>query len=260
MKRSEEIYEGLGGKSFSLKQFINEHKVGLLGTIAFHLILLIAFLLIDIQSLKKEASELDIVFEFVEEQEQELEAEEAEETREEMISRLLDQQLRQSNRAVNVKKLEEEISTDKYVEEVMNELESERSEEWLKQQEELQKIMNKEDLVPVEPTPEKDEDEKEFTGPTNITYEFLSAPFDRKSFDLPVPVYKCRGFGIVEVSIEVNHSGDVTSAKANVIEATEDPGCLAEVAEKFALRTKFRTDFNAPSNHRGKIVYSFVGQ
>lgn len=243
-----------------MKRFINEHKVGILGTVAFHLILLIAFLLTEIQSLKKEASELDIVFEFVEEQKQELQQEEAEETREEMISRLLDQQLRQSNRAVNIKKLEEEISTDKYVEEVMKELESERSEEWLKQQEELQKIIDNEDLVPVEPTPNKEEDSKEFTGPTNITYEFLSAPLNRKSLHLPIPVYKCRGFGIVEVNVEVNQSGEVTSAKTNVIEATEDPDCLAEVAEKFALRTRFRADFNAPSSHRAKIVYSFVAQ
>ncbi|MFW5645432.1 MAG: hypothetical protein ACOCZL_05925 [Bacteroidota bacterium] len=260
MKRSEEIYEGLGGKPFSWKQFINEHKVGILGTIAFHLILLITFLMVEIQSLKKEVSELDIIFEYVEEEEQVNDIEESEETREEKISRLFDQQMRQSNRAVNINKLEEEISTDKYVEEVKNELESERSEEWQKQQEELKKILNQEDLVPVEPAPQKNEKDREFTGPTNISYEFLSAPLDRKSFDLPIPVYKCRGFGTVEVSIEVNHSGDVTSAKANVIEATEDPDCLAEVAEKFALRTRFRADLSAPSSHKGKIVYSFVAQ
>ncbi len=260
MKRSEEIYEGIGGRQFSLKQFISDHKVGILGTVAFHLILFISFLLMDIQSLKKEVSELDLILDFTEEQTREFPEEEPQETREEMLSRLLDQQLRQSNRAVNINKLEEEISTEKYVEDLMKELENERSEEWLKQQEELQNILDQEDIVPVEPTPEIKEEEKEYSGPTNITYEFIEAPLQRKSYKLPVPVYKCHGFGVVEVNIEVSNSGDVTSAKANVIEATGDPECLSEVAEKFALRTKFRADFNAPSSHRGKIVYSFVAQ
>jgi hypothetical protein len=73
-------------------------------------------------------------------------------------------------------------------------------------------------------------------------------------------VYKCQGFGVVEVEINVSNSGDVISAKARVLDATEDPDCLAEVAERFALQTTFRSDFKAPSNHKAKITYSFVAQ
>ncbi len=260
MKKAEEIFEGSPGKSFSLKQAIISHKIGILGTVAFHLLLFISFFLMEIKTLKNEVSELDIMIDFIEEQEEIPDEEEVEESREEMISRMLEQQLKQSNRAVNIRKLEEELSTEKYVDDVMKELEEERSEEWIKQQEELQDILNQEDAVPVEPVTAEDKEEKEFAGPTNINYEFLSAPFDRKSLRLPVPVYKCRGFGIVEVSISVNASGDVTSAKSRVIEATEDPECLADIAEKFALRTTFRADFEAPSSHKGKIIYSFVAQ
>jgi CRISPR/Cas system-associated protein Cas5 (RAMP superfamily) len=260
MKRSEEIFGGLNTGSFSVKKYIREHKVGLLGTIAFHLILLISFLLMDIQSLKKEASELDITLDFTEESNEESETEEEQETAEERFARLLEQQLQQSNRAVNVKKLEEEISTEKYVEDIMKELENERSEDWLKQQEEIENIMNQEDIVPVEPVPDEKNEEKEYAGPTNISYEFLAEPFDRQSFDLPIPVYKCRGYGVVEVSVEVDNSGNVISAKPRVIEAAGDPECLSEVAQKFALQTQFRADFNAPSAHRGKIVYSFIAQ
>jgi hypothetical protein len=260
MQNSDKIFEGLENKPFSLRRFINDHKVGILGTVAFHLIILIVFLLVKIQSLK-EVNDLDIVLEYVEMPDPvSLEEEEMEETREEYISRLLEQQLRQSNRAVNVSQLEEEISTDNYVDEVMQELEEQRSEDWLKQQEELNQILNSEDIVPVEPEPEPDEEEQEFQGPTNINYEFLEAPLDRKSRRLPVPVYKCQGFGVVEVNITVNNSGKVTSAKANVIEATRDPECLAEVAERFALLSSFRGDLSAPSNQRGKIIYSFVAQ
>jgi len=260
MSRSDEIFGEISEKPFSLKNFIRDHKVGILGTIAFHLILLIAFLLIEIHSYQK-IHELDIVLDFAEETEEaEPLDEEPDETREEYLTRLVEQQLRQSNQAVNISKLEEELSTENYVEEVMNELEDERSEEWLKQQDELQKILSQDDIVPVKPEPDQNEHEKEFSGPTNISYEFLSPPYDRKSLRLIVPVYKCQGYGIVEVKITVNNSGEVTSAKANVIEATEDPACLAEVAERFALQSTFKADFGAPSSHEGKIVYSFVAQ
>lgn len=260
MQNSDKIIEGFESKPFSLLRFIQDHKVGILGTIAFHLLLLIVFLLVKIQSLQ-EINELDIVLEYVEmPQTAPQTEEEMEETREEYISRLLEQQLRQSNRAVNVTQLEEEISTENYVDEVMKELEDQRSEDWLKQQEELNKILNSEDLVPVEPDPVTEEEDQEFKGPTNINYEFLEAPFDRKSRRLPVPVYKCQGFGVVEVNITVNNSGSVTSAKANVIEATRDPECLAEVAERFALMSSFRGDLGAPANQKAKIIYSFVAQ
>jgi CRISPR/Cas system-associated protein Cas5 (RAMP superfamily) len=256
MQKTDKILEGFESKPFSMAAFIRDHKVGILGTIAFHLIILIILLLVKIQSLK-EINDLDIVLEYMEMPEPVSPQEE--ESREELLSRLLEQQLRQSNQAVNISQLEEEISTENYVDEVMKDLEEQRSEEWLKQQEELTKILDSEDLVPVEPEPENEE-EKEFTGPTNINYEFLETPFDRKSRRLPVPVYKCQGFGVVEVNITVNNAGKVTSAKANVLEATQDPQCLAEVAERFALMSSFRGDLSAPQNHSAKIIYSFVAQ
>lgn len=259
MNRADEIFESISKKPFSLKSFIRDHKVGILGTIAFHLIVLIILLLVKIQSYKK-VHELELVLEYIEEVEQQETEEQETETREEFLARMLERQLRQSNQAVNISKLEEELSTEKYVEEVKNELEEQRSEEWLKRQEEIQEVLNREDLVPVKPEPEVEENDKEFTGPTNIKYEFSEAPYARKSFDLPVPVYKCRGFGEVEVEITVNNSGDVTGARANVLNATEDPECLSEVAERFALKSTFRADFTAPSNHRGKIIYRFVAQ
>jgi hypothetical protein len=258
MKGSREISEIYNQKAFSIRAFIQDHKVGILGTIAFHLLVLIILLLFKIQSYK-DIRDLDLVLEYLETPQEPAPEEQTPEDREAMLSRLFEQQLRQSNRAVNVSKLEEEISTENYVEEVMKDLEAERTEEWLRQQEELQKILNKEDLVPVEPEIEKEES-PEFQGPTNISYEFLEAPYNRKSLRLPIPVYKCRGFGVVEVSITVNNAGEVTSAKTKVIEATQDPECLAEVARRFALQSTFRGDFGAPAVHTGKITYSFVAQ
>jgi len=256
VNKRDEIPEALRQEPFSVRGFYRDHKVGILGTIAFHLAILIVFMLVDIKS-AREIRELEVILEFPAE---EPVMEEQEETREEYLTRMLEQQLRQSNQAVNVSKLEEEISTDKYVEEVMNELDESRSEEWREQQEAIKELLSSGDIVPANPEDEAEPEQEEFRGPTTIQYEFLESPLMRESYRLPVPVYKCKGGGVVRVNIEVDRSGTVVSAEAQVISASLDPDCLAEVALRFAYRSRFLPDNNAPERQSGKITYSFVAQ
>ncbi len=259
MDSPDNIFKEFNSKPFSLKRFISEHKAGILGTLAFHMLLLIVFLSMEINRYQK-ISELDIVFEYPKEEPEPTEEEKLEEERRERFEQLLEQQIQESNRAVNMSRLEEEISTEKYVEEIESELESERSDDWLRQQEELKDIIDKGEMVPVKEEPVKEEDKPEFSGPTNISYRFLDEPLTRSTVHLPIPVYKCKGHGKVEVRIIVNNSGTVTSTKATVTSASEDPECLAEVAERYASRTVFRGDLNAPKNHEAIITYQFIAQ
>jgi len=263
MGRSENLYDEVRNKPFILKQFIREHATGILGTLAFHLFILILFLLVRIREYR-EIRDLSIIIDFTEEQlvtePDPLEEEQMRE--EEYYAQLLEQQLNASNRAVNQSdEIEDEISTQNFVEEIQEELNNSRSEEWLEQQRAIEEKLNMEDVVPVEKTKEDEEiGEEKYSGPTNILYEFTDPPFNRSSVDLPVPVYKCRGNGIVEVKIAVNPLGNVTSAKAEVIEASHDPSCLAEVAEKYASLSIFSGDRSAPLFHKGKITYHFIAQ
>ena len=135
-----------------------------------------------------------------------------------------------------------------------------RSDDYLKEQEKIRKLLDQGEVVPVN-TP-KDEKKKgeEYHGPTHITYKFLVAPLDRSALDLPVPVYKCMGNGIVDVHVTVDQMGNVTSAKPSVVSASLDPDCLSEVAEKYARRTVFTGDFSAPANQQAIITYEFVAQ
>lgn len=258
MKSNSEIFSELNAKPFSIVRFIREHQIGVMGTLAFHMILLIIFLLVKIQSFKH-VKDLDLVMEFIEVPVEEFLAKEPE-SREEFLERLIERQLRASNRAVNESKLEEEISTEKYVEDFLKQLDEERSEEWKKTNEELQNLLAEKDVVKVNEDLAEEQQEPEFTGPTNIGYEFLSEPFNRVSVNLPIPVYKCRGYGKVEVLIEVNRLGNVVSAKAIVINASEDSPCFSEIAEEFALKSIFRGDYSAPADHRAKITYIFISQ
>lgn len=263
MGRNENLYDEIRNKPFKLKQFFHDHATGILGTLAFHLIILILFLLVRIREFR-ETRDLSIMIDFTEER-MTSEPDPQEEERikeEEYYAQLLEQQLNASNRAVNQsEEIENEISTRRFVEEVQQDLNNSRSEEWLEQKRIIEEKMNLEEVVPVEKTEEKEKiSEEKFSGPTNIEYEFTEPPFNRTSVDLPVPVYKCRGNGIVEVKITVNPLGSVTSAKAEVIEASHDPSCLAEIAGKYARLSTFSGDRSAPMFHKGKITYHFIAQ
>ncbi len=209
----------------------------------------------------KTIQDLQVSIEFPEEAALENEAPDEEALMQERFERLLEQQLRTSNQAVNeARSIDQKISTENYVRDIMNDLDENRSEDWKKQHEEMLKAMKDPDFVPEQQKPEEKRDTKEFAGPTTINYSFKTPPYDRRKIKLPVPVYRCRGGGLVEVSISVDKFGNVNSAKAKVINASVDPDCLAEVAEKYSRMAVFEGDLSAPENQQGTISYEFIAQ
>jgi uncharacterized membrane protein len=157
------IYNEFNKRPFSIRKFFQDHAIGIMGTLAFHMILLMVFLLIKMQSFKN-PGEMDLLIEFADVPEQVVEELPKEQmTEEEYFQKLLEQQLSASNRTSNSpEKLEEEISTENYVDEVMNELNEKRSEEWLKEQQELLEKLNQDDIVPVNEEDETSEKEENF--------------------------------------------------------------------------------------------------
>ena len=264
MKNTEQIYDGLGIKPFSLKRFYEEHKIGILGTMIFHVFFLLIFLIVKIHNYSASVP-LDVYIDFSQQEQktpEEIAAEEKKLEEEQYYQKLLNRQLNESNRAVNVSRdLDKKISTKDYVQEVEKELDASRNKDYLKEQEKIKNIMNQGDIVPVN-TSERDKEDKtkQYHGPTNITYRFTEPPLDRATVDLPVPVYKCMGDGIVEVHVTVDQMGNVTSAKSVVVSASMDPDCLSEVAEKYAKRTVFTGDLSAPASQPAIITYQFVAQ
>ncbi len=263
MKNTEQIFEGLGKTTFSFRRFYEEHKIGILGTLIVHVSVLLVFLIFKTHDYSTQR-DLDVYIDFSRQEEktpEEIAAEEKAKEQEAYYQKLLDRSLRESNRAVNVSKdLEKKISTQDYVNEVEKELDASRSKEYREEQQKIHQIMKDGDLVPVNPPEKKNDKGEQYHGPTNITYRFTVPPYDRSTVDLPVPVYKCMGEGTVEVRVNVDREGNVTSAKANVVNASLDPDCLSEVAEKYARRTVFTGDLSAPDNQPAVITYEFVAQ
>ena len=240
-----------------LRDWLRENAAGILGTIAFHMILVVIFLIIKISS---ERSYLDSII-LLEIDEEMAEEQVEEEMPDPEFDRRLAEYLEQarSNVPVNLaRNVEEEISTEKYVQQLEQEMNENRPESWEEMQErlkELEEISQEELIMEGENAPRQQESEP-YTGPTNIYYSLKN----RYHLRLPVPVYKCEGSGLMEVSIVVDQQGRVLHAEVDQQDASSNEICLAEAAKKAALRTRFNADYKAAARQAGSITYHFIAQ
>ncbi len=237
-------------------KWMQENATGILGTVAFHLLLAVVFLIVRI-SAEKTRLESMIMMEFVEEDKEKA----PEEAPEPEIEHLTAQSAAEpaSNIPVNVaRQIDEELSTEKYVDELEKEMDAGRSEQWRQTQERLTELERKSDEEPEAELQEESQDlpGAPFEGPTNIQYDLEF----RYHLRLPVPVYQCEGAGIIEVQIAVDQQGRVVHAEVDKQGKDFNDICLAEAARKAALQTRFNSDFGAPVRQQGTITYHFIAQ
>ncbi len=173
-----------------LKKVFQNNLHGIIGTIIFHLILLIIFLSAKIEKVKK-VNEQAISIDFVQ---QLPDIEKIIEQKKEKLAEMqpLSEQTRKNIAVNTAEKLEKQISTKDYIEEVKKELGIKNLNQQLSRD-----IDNGNVNVPAEEKKEDQGQQKKYMGPTNITY-FLE---NRQKKYLPVPVYKCEGGGKVIVDI-----------------------------------------------------------
>lgn len=160
------------------------------------------------------------------------------------------------NIAVNVsEKLNNEISTDKYIDELKQELGIGE----LNQQ--LDRTLPEENEVIEVPEDEKKIEKKEekkpeqFKGRTNVTYS-LENRWHRRQY---VPVYKCQSGGTVVVDVVVDQVGNVVSAIYSNASNTKDE-CLVEEAVSSAYKFLFNADSKADNKQKGVISFQFISQ
>jgi TonB family protein len=157
------------------------------------------------------------------------------------------------NIAVNTaNKLEQELSTDKYIEEVKEELGI--KDPVPKQQFVTNEEENSENIEKKVYTPPVKEKIANYKGPTRITC-YLE---NRKIRYTQVPVYICQGGGIVIVGIIVDPKGTVLNASIESTNSEEE--CFSEAALEAARLTLFSIDLNAEPRVKGTITYEFVPQ
>ena len=246
----------------NIREFFRSNLVPILCTVILHLVVAIVLVFVKVEGLKND-HELGVMLDFTEEVTlEDLMEQENVEVPADWLERVFEAREQASNRAVNLNdEVNKDISTEDYVNDLLDELEGQKDEDFIKDREKWKEIISSY-VYDEDPLPEKKEEEKEesFTGPTRITYEFLEAPADRQSWHLSVPVYRCEGSALVTVEIEVRQDGTVGNAQVTKIESARDSQCFIDAAEDAALKSTFRSDYNAPARHKARINYQFVAQ
>ena len=242
-----------------VKNFFKENQKAILYTLIFHLVVLIIFIFVKVEGLKND-QELGIELEFEEKTLEQLLEEAEEDVPAEWLEELLRQRELSSNRAVNLNaedKLSRELSTDEYIQDLLDQIEEARNQEDREKLEELQSILASADYVP----PVLEEEETgEYAGPTTISYEFLEEPRSRGKVELTVPVYRCQGSGIVKVEVSVAPDGRVREAQVLQPIIGDDRVCFSDAALSAARTSQFRIELSGPERHRAIITYSFIAQ
>ena len=247
----------------SLKEFFRNNLVPVLLTVILHLIVAIVLVFIKVEGLKED-QELGVMIDFSEEQSfEEMLEEESIDVPAEWLEQVYETREKASNQAVNQEnRLNEEISTQDYVNELLDELESQKDEDFLKDRDKWEGIISsyvyEENKVENEESEETKE--KEFTGPTTIEYRFLEEPLDRKNHNIVIPVYRCEGSAQVKIDLEVDRDGYVMRTNLVSVKTVADPSCFIEAAEKAAKSSRFYSRQDAPARQVARVTYQFIAQ
>ncbi|MEY1639009.1 energy transducer TonB family protein [Tenuifilum osseticum] len=237
---------------------VNHHKIGILSTIVVHLLLIVVFLVLKIET-RKEYYGSTIEMEFEEPKEEAIVQQKLEPTLPPDVLKPEYETEAIRNFAVDASKtdlnagLSDEKNTD------ADELYREANQvyERMQQNRELYEQSQKDIEANIPNTPEKTvpkSKEGQYKGPTVVSYYLLG----RKALHLPVPSYKCELGGQVVVNIEVKPDGRVADAVIDRANSVNDD-CINQAAIQAAMASIF-TSVSGTARQRGSITYLFVPQ
>lgn len=234
---------------------------GVMGTLVFHILVILFFLLADVD-MKGSTKEEVLLIEFPDvlpELEDQIEKQETESSDEIPVNNsessnrtnAASNQLASTNTTTSA----EEFFDDEYLKEIeaAKRLSSDVSNQLSKEIVDINDIK-----MPVETTEGMEPDSIKnviYVGESNIVY-YLE---NRYHISLPIPVYLSQGGGKVIVDIVVNQQGRVTEAvpRKNIKIREEHTFLYAKAA---ALRTVFNRDPTAAKSQKGTIHYTFIAQ
>lgn len=242
-----------------LKDFYYKHIYAVIGTLIFHIIVLLTMLVYGVQG-KQTYAEAELLIDMqmldellqMHEKQEEVESESAStySSQTNRASRIGGEQSEQQSSKTDDsffdKAFEQEVAEARSLaSDVSNQLgKKTKAVEEYAMPEETTEGMNPEDIP-----------NTIYSGESNIHYE-LKNRFHRR---LPIPVYLAKGGGKVVVNIWVNNSGKVVKAE---IKSSANIGdeMLVNYALQAAQRTVFNKDNSAPDPQQGYISYVFVAQ
>lgn len=224
---------------------------GILGTVLIHLVFLIIFLIVQLNVINTKKEE-QVIVEFDEEVYKAIQEAMNENKNLQSDVQSLSQK-EYKNIAVNTaNNLKDEISTDKYINDLKNEL-------GIKDPIQNQEILSDdgaggEETNQLNEKPVVKEKDKPYKGPSILNY-YLEK---REKKYMPVPAFQCRGAGIITIGIVVNPKGEVISAIVESTTSSEE--CISETALNAAKSSRFNIDLGAEPKQKGTITYQYMAQ
>ena len=255
--------------------FLYKKRWPLIGTLAFHLILLsiLSIFTVKQSALERPAPLISIEFEDTEqtpEQVQEetpLEQQSSESRSDRAVSETASEDVQEGTRNLTSSKSSptsqsQKQSIDEQIEQELRDLEQQVIDEqrasgygYTKQQ--AKELIDSKRNPEIEKIPKKQAvSEEAVKGETNISYK-LENRFDTY---IKVPVYMCQNGGEVTMNIAVDQSGRVIAAKVDEQSTSTQDACLLKQAESAALSTRFNRSAAAPELQKGSITFRFAAQ
>jgi uncharacterized membrane-anchored protein YhcB (DUF1043 family) len=241
--------------------WLEEHQIGILTTIAVHLLIISVILVLKIRTnVSREYSimiDLSQIQSFLDEekpevQPQQMNAQEFVQTMRQEYNVVRNIPVNQAEaRAVeNVEKMIRDIKTQENITDPPppKDTPAETVQKEDKQLKDEARIYD--DKYPVNTAGER----TIYRGPTTVSYELIG----RRHTSMPAPVYKCRTGGTIVVNIAVNGNGYVLTAEINKGRSNSEDPCLVEAAKRDAERSRF--DQSSQARQQGSITYIFQAQ
>lgn len=248
------------------KQWIINHQVGLLGTVVFHLLLMVVVLIVKLSPVKDEGN--TIYLELLEPEV--ISKTDAAKQTQELLKNSDPKLISQShdNKATTVRNVAVNNNLDKLTDKLVDDKfgksnpvyeEARKLEERMKANQQLYKKSLESDKMPATQQAQqsggpRSSSDKAYKGASVLSYSVEG----RQGTFLPVPAYLCEGGGDVVVNIVVNQRGIVVDAAISA--RTNASECLFAEALKAAKRSRFTMDEKASSSQKGIITYRFVAQ
>ncbi len=243
-----------------MKNFFTNNVNSILATISLHLLVVILFLWFKLGEAREEHKD-QVMIEFNPEiKPLEDKTEKAEKAGGEIAKTLPNLSSGEVHSiAANVSgKLDENLSTSRYEQQVMQELGISS----LKTENKLTTESPSPDENSIDPPAEENNPDKEGYVPNIIRKENTTVSYfleNRWHRYLYIPTYKCQGGGTVIIDIVINQSGKVISATIAENKSTRDQ-CLLEEAYRSATSAVFNSDTKSPAKQVGTITYVFLAQ
>ncbi|MCT4603019.1 MAG: energy transducer TonB [Marinifilum sp.] len=246
--------------------FLKRNKYGVMGTLAFHLIVLILLFSFKLHT-KREFLEAEIFIDIppevaeqiLEEKEEEIKKEIEEKNSE--ISESVDKLLRSIAVNQNVKKSNSDPKqkVEDMIDEIKKNLDEYGSDDASAGNDGLNEF--KKDSLSLAEEREKQRvldslQSIEYSGPSSVYYNLEG----RHKVYLPIPVFKCEGEGKIVVQIGVSRSGRVVESKILKEQCSVQDDCLFDAALDATKRSRFNVSNSSPQTQTGTITYNFVKQ